>query len=498
MKCLLRILLSKKSPKAATRTDRRACLRLENLEDRLVPAVITDMTQLAQMFGRHTGPTTIFVNFDGSAADGVSAFQTVSGDRNRDIHEILFRTQEIFAPFDVIVRRITGNGARDTGSAGSTTVFVGDGSGNGTGTSNKAYAGTDLNFCDYPGQVKGITHQPNSDPFDVSYVDPVYASGGTTASWGVVGIAQAIAHEAGHTFGLDHVLSSPDPEIMSYDATNVRFVNKTFNLTDLNYNGTTTTHDPDHTPEWYTHYDLGVFGLGFNIPVRMTTQNSYTYLKAALGSRVTAGDFANVADPSAVDHSYVDGTSFTLGVGGSTTGTIGRLGDWDVLSLKANTTGWVQVGVTRTGTSALDPVVLVYDATGKNEVTFNDDRGSGDRNSRVYLYATAGQTFKIVIGSYGADSTGSYQVSASSYHPTLTYAPPTLSPGQPPTQVLPTSAVLSHMSTALVAGLARQGSGSAGSASGLGEAIREVALGRHQGPRSDGLADQLFAGDYRG
>src|SRR5262249_35354992 len=94
----------------------RANLAVEQLEERQVPAIITDMTQLAQQFARHSGPSIVYLNFDGNTAQGVSSFQSISGDRNKDIHEILFRTNEIFAPFDVEVRRMYGNGVADTSS----------------------------------------------------------------------------------------------------------------------------------------------------------------------------------------------------------------------------------------------------------------------------------------------------------------------------------------------------------------------------------------------
>src|SRR5437764_1062835 len=77
----------------------RVPLVLEQLEQREVPAIITDMTQLAQQFPRHAGPSILYLNFDGNTAQGVSSFQSISGDSKKDIHEILFRTNEIMAPF---------------------------------------------------------------------------------------------------------------------------------------------------------------------------------------------------------------------------------------------------------------------------------------------------------------------------------------------------------------------------------------------------------------
>jgi hypothetical protein len=99
-------------------------------------------------------------------------------------------------------------------------------------------------------------------------------------------IADALAHEAGHTFGLMHVLtgdgsgtySSGNPaEIMSYDAPNHQFLNQTFNLTDLNYDPARggNYHGGDH---FYPIWDNN----GTHDTIQ--TQNSYTYLLAVLGA----------------------------------------------------------------------------------------------------------------------------------------------------------------------------------------------------------------------
>src|SRR5437868_6508099 len=90
---------------------RPAGLRVESLEDRHVPsAVITDYTQIAQMFPRHSGTTNLVLNFDGWKDEGISPFQTTTGNRDRDIQDVLYRVSETFAPFDVRVLREFGNG----------------------------------------------------------------------------------------------------------------------------------------------------------------------------------------------------------------------------------------------------------------------------------------------------------------------------------------------------------------------------------------------------
>src|SRR5262245_49457495 len=159
------------------RLNRCARPQLEALEDRQLMSV-TDMTGLAQLFPRHSGPTILYLNFDGNTSQGVSSFASTSGNRTQDIHDIMYRTSETFAPFDVQVRRIYGDGATDTG-AGNTTIFIGDKSGNGTGTSNTAYAYTPWANMDSPGEVRGVHHQPNSDAYDIAFVDPV----STSSTW---------------------------------------------------------------------------------------------------------------------------------------------------------------------------------------------------------------------------------------------------------------------------------------------------------------------------
>jgi hypothetical protein len=389
------------------------------LEDRLVPAIldataaalpITDMTAVAQLFPAHSGPTMLYLNFDGSSAQGVSPFQSTTGDLTRDIHEIMYRVEEIFAPFNVQVRRYYGDGNYDGSSNGNTTIFIGDDTSNGTGTSNTASSSTPMKYTDHPGEIKGITHQPNSDPYDLAYVDPVSYSGGSTVSKSNATIARNIAHEAGHTFGLAHVLSRPDEDVMSYNSKNVLFVNKTLDITDLN--GTPATPAPSHMPEWYVHYEI-LGGLSYDLPVTITTQNSFTYLEAVLGARPTAGDFANVADPTAVDPSYVDGSLLNVSVGADVHASVQQTGDYDVYNLSGPTVEqFVTVDVKQVTGSYLDPVVMVFSNDGQTLLHFDDD-GGGYPNSRVTFWAGPGQSYKIVVGGYGNYSAGGYELAVS-------------------------------------------------------------------------------------
>src|SRR5262245_53650581 len=215
----------------------RARLSCESLEGRALPPVsippypITTATQLAALYPTHSGPTDLYLNFDGNDDAGVAPFASVSGSWNRDVHEILFRVSEIFAPFDVRVHRIAGNGAEAL-SGGDSTIFIGDKVSNSTFydiyLENRAYAYAPNG--DRP-SLSGGLHAPNSNTHDRAYVDPVSWNASSAngwvvedyASWGTAQIARAVAHEGGHTFGLTHVLSNGTPEVMSYDATNSRF-----------------------------------------------------------------------------------------------------------------------------------------------------------------------------------------------------------------------------------------------------------------------------------
>lgn len=380
----------------------------------LSPVPVVSMTQLAALHDPHDGPTTLYLNFDGSTAAAVAPFESTTGNRTRDINEILFRTSEMFAPFDVEVRRISGNGAQAV-SGGDSTIFIGD------KVSNSAFyegaqGGSVVNSTrgvtperDRPSMTTWL-HAPNSNPADLAYVDPVSwtsssANGWTIQnyqSWSNSTIARVVAHEAGHTFGLAHVLSSGTPEVMSYDASNSVFRNVSYPITLLNNNGTSTQNDPTAVMMW----QWSPPGTGQILLSQIVLQNSYSYLQTALGAR--ALDFANVADPTFVDPGYVQGTMPALSHnGGTSVGNVNRSGDYDVFTTSSGTTRWLRVQVETLG--ALDPVVFVMSGNGKDVIAFDDDSGAGFGSSLVFR-AEAGQVYKIVVGSYSGISTGEYRV----------------------------------------------------------------------------------------
>jgi hypothetical protein len=166
-------------------------------------------------------------------------------------------------------------------------------------------------------------------------------------------------------------------------------------------------------PKW--HYTVS-FGLGstYKFPVNITTQNSYTFLQTVLGARSTSGDLANVADKTAVDASYADGGMWTATPGFNLTAYVQRSGDFDVFALTTPASQWVQIDLKRIAGSSVDPVLMIFDSTGRNLLAFNDD-GGGYPNSRLVFGTTAGQSYRIVVGSYGANSTGGYQLTVNNY-----------------------------------------------------------------------------------
>src|SRR5207249_563917 len=137
---------------------------------RTSPLSLTDLAQQLQSTGQlaaPTGPTILYVNFDGwtncpyGNAHKITPYQGTYG----DTLDILYRTSEVFAPFNVEVLPIYGDGNYST-AQGATTVFVG---GNGQG------GFTPGAFLDYPSTSNpngGTSHGLNSDAYDIAFVDP--------------------------------------------------------------------------------------------------------------------------------------------------------------------------------------------------------------------------------------------------------------------------------------------------------------------------------------
>ena len=395
-------------PRPAARRGRRLRLQVEALEARQVLSTfpITDLTVLAQQFPTHDGPTGLYLNFDGWHDPSHNIAPFTSAQRDQDIQDILYRASEFFAPFNVEVQQASGDGVHGE-SNGDTTVFIGDIAG-----TSGPYAVTPAGSVDYPGPLRGLLHQPNSDPFDVAYVDPFVN--------GVVGlsnrqIASAVAHEAGHTFGLAHVrttgtdpqpldYSDTYPDVMSYDSPNVRFINQTFNVTAFNYNGSQTVLDPALAPQ----SDFEPTNVPQDVvAVPIVTQNSYTYLMAVLGPR-PADDYAKVTHQVNVDPSYTDGPLLAVSPQSSTPGSYERAGDYDVFQMTPAKDQTLDVYVVASDHSKVDPVLLIYE--GQTLRAFNNDVSATDHNSHVSFAFQAGHTYSLVVGAAAGSSVGAYRL----------------------------------------------------------------------------------------
>lgn len=393
---------------------------VEALEDRLVMSV-TEYAEVARMFPRHVGPTALYLNFDGWRDKGVTAyagttndFNPATDDRERDIQDILFRTSEIFSPFDVQVRRISGNGVHAR-TGGHTTIFIGDNRELGTGAKNRAGAYVTSGNFDFPGMVNGFRHRPNSHRFDVGFVDPVGA--GTNPSRLLHQIPVSIAHEAGHTFGLGHVLSATpareaEKEVMSYDGgQRFRFVDRSLRLTDENASGDT----PEVVPMWGPP-----ISTPFNPypPNRLRTQNSYQFLEAVLGVR-TADDYGNLANAESVQ--YGRAPQPILGAAGLATassrlsGTIERYGDYDAFAYTAKRAEVVTVTLQSGAFLGLQaPVLFAYSQAFTTEIPRFTFVPSGRGTTRVTMEFVSGGTLTLVVGGRNGGTVGTYELTVQS------------------------------------------------------------------------------------
>ena len=152
---------------------------------------ITNMTALA--LATHpsppSSPTYLYLNFDGwtNCPTTSSSIAAYTGSA-QNINDILFQVSEIYAPFDVVVEQIHGNGVYDKTSAVAggpppTTIFIGGNPNNESPTGKIATSFTPGQFVDSP-TASNPSHVPHSDPYNLAFVDPVsITSGNGSTPW---------------------------------------------------------------------------------------------------------------------------------------------------------------------------------------------------------------------------------------------------------------------------------------------------------------------------
>lgn len=413
----------------------KSSLMLESLEERrLMTAWIpTEMSQVALHYPKHAGTTNLYLNFDGGnlndtqagGSQSISAYVAPSGEsRDQAIQDIIYRTAEIFSPFNVRVRIMRGAGNYSK-TNGDTTIFIGDNAANKDSDGhNTAYSFTPNASVDLPGKNKGFDHVPNSDAYDIGFVDATWLDipSSTLITDSDAAIARDVAHEAGHTFGLAHVLSSPQQDIMSYDTwDNPNFADTVFNVTDLNYNGTTTTN----TGDFPTVNAVDANGRKFAQQIKL--QNSFAYLRYALGNKAIDVDpyYHDQADPTSVSADYyaVLGDPTVINTSSHPSSTLSNFGEYDVYTLK-NTVNSRIAGLVaqpptlislHIGAPAFDPQIMLYNSDGTQLLA------SVHGSSMVYQLGN-NVSYKLVISGYLGDSAGQYTVNMSPY--TVAAQPP--------------------------------------------------------------------------
>jgi hypothetical protein len=396
---------------------------LETLEERRMFAawIPFDNADVAAHYPIRKMTTKLFLNFDGGTVDNsqsggqkvVKAFVPPAGvDRESAIQDIIYRTQQIFSPFRVRVQIMRGAGKLQA-FEGASTIFVGDMPAHVNAQNmNTARAFVPRPSMDNPGDVKGVDHIPNSNPYDVGFVDPVFepTPGAALVTRPAADIARSIAHEAGHTFGLAHVLSLPAEDIMSYNSANKFFVNQSFPITDLNFDGTQNVPVPEFLVKVRaTNADGSTFI--HTVP----TQNSFLYLKMALNLRDTAPDAYKpmVADTSMLDpqhYSFV-GTPREITKSTTLTQTLSSHGEYDVYTLKNPSSLYDSVVAQpatriqlKVGLPVFDPQIMLYSNDGKTLL-------KTVRASFLDYKLAPNTSYKLVIGGYLGDYAGQYTLS---------------------------------------------------------------------------------------
>jgi hypothetical protein len=363
-----------------------------------------ELSMLARYFKLQRGPAKLYINFDGCVNfDGkghlIIPFQGTTGHRDMDIQEILFRVSEAFAPFNVQVLRMYGNGHYDR-AGGNSTVFIG------AQTSNLDEAGRKYQHFYSRGRSHLVTlKEPDTtyplagSPYHLAYLDPIGQRPDSTAWVNMatnLTLSHALVHEAGHCWGLVHVHSADLPDSMNYDkpSNQLCFLDRPFPTAALNWNAKAGKMDQVPLPKY----------RGDSI----TSQNSYRFLMTVLGPR-PHNDRPHVADHRIVDAVYSEGAVQELSPNAPLEGEIAPRGDYDVFRTGPATRGSLEAEVKVPANSKLKPLILVFDNTG-DKLRAAVISNAKSKACKLRWPAAPGQSFKVVVGAVDGASTGAYQV----------------------------------------------------------------------------------------
>jgi hypothetical protein len=363
-----------------------------------------ELSKLARYFKPQHGPTKLYINFDGWVnCDGkdhiIIPFQSTTGHRDMDIQEILYRVSEAFAPFNVQVLRMYGNG-RYAREGGNTTVFIG------AQTANMDQGGRKYQHFYSRGRSHTVTEkEPDTSyplagsPYHLAYLDPIGQRPDSSAWVNMSNnmyLSRTLAHEAGHCWGLVHVHSADLPDSMNYDkpSNQLGFLDRSFPTAALNWNAKAGKMDQVPLPKY----------RGDSI----TSQNSFRFLMTVLGPR-PVDDHPNVANHNNVDAAYSEGPGQELLPDAPISGEIAPRGDYDVFRTEPAAGGSLEVEVKLPADSKLKPVILVFDNGGDKLRAAALSNGK-TRACKLRWPAPAGQAFKVVVGAIDGASTGAYQV----------------------------------------------------------------------------------------
>jgi hypothetical protein len=174
---------------------------------------------------------------------------------------------------------------------------------------------------------------------------------------------------------------------------------------------------------------------GSTAHVTVTVNQGESYYVKIAGTYTFGGSRYNLSvdyDPDDVGNTFDSARQIALANGsGSTTGRLDYLGDIDMFSLAASTTGSMTVNLQATGSSYLDTTLTIYDSS-RQQIAYDDDGGAG-LNSRATFDVTAGETYYLKARSYYHMSQGSYLIGIATEEPAPAPEPdPEPDPGPTP------------------------------------------------------------------